>query len=244
MERGLVTLIGMSIAYLASFLGMGFAWWAWRRQGRGREAGRPMTPDEPIPAQPPIEGPLWTIVVPALLFAASRCWRRTCFTVASREDGAAMSRSPTAGARRGSRTCCLFAAGGIAAARRRTDPARHVDPFIGTGGHGHTYPGATLPFGMVQLSPDTRLEGWDGCSGYHFTDDVVYGFSHTHLSGTGISDYGDILFMPVTGKAAAGRGYGLDPRISGTPRASTSEASEPSPAGMRSPCRTTGSRSS
>ncbi|MFH2096193.1 MAG: GH92 family glycosyl hydrolase [Bacteroidota bacterium] len=74
-----------------------------------------------------------------------------------------------------------------------------VDPFIGTGGHGHTYPGASIPFGMVQLSPDTRLEGWDGCSGYHYSDDTIYGFSHTHLSGTGCSDYGDILFMPVTG---------------------------------------------
>jgi putative alpha-1,2-mannosidase len=73
-----------------------------------------------------------------------------------------------------------------------------VDPFIGTGGHGHTYPGATLPFGMVQLSPDTRLTGWDGCSGYHYSDDILYGFSHTHLSGTGISDYGDILFLPMT----------------------------------------------
>jgi predicted alpha-1,2-mannosidase len=76
-----------------------------------------------------------------------------------------------------------------------------VDPFIGTGGHGHTYPGATVPFGMVQLSPDTRLSGWDGCSGYHFSDDVVYGFSHTHLSGTGVSDYGDALFMPGVGQA-------------------------------------------
>jgi len=77
--------------------------------------------------------------------------------------------------------------------------AQYVNPFIGTGGHGHTYPGATVPFGMVQLSPDTRLEGWDGCSGYHNTDSVVYGFSHTHLSGTGIPDYGDILMMPTTG---------------------------------------------
>jgi predicted alpha-1,2-mannosidase len=83
------------------------------------------------------------------------------------------------------------------------EPASLVDavnPFIGTGGHGHTYPGASVPFGMVQLSPDTRLTGWDGCSGYHYTDDVVYGFSHTHLSGTGVSDYGDILFMPVSGE--------------------------------------------
>ncbi len=75
----------------------------------------------------------------------------------------------------------------------------YVNPFIGTGGHGHTYPGATVPFGMVQLSPDTRLEGWDGCSAYHASDSVIYGFSHTHLSGTGCSDYGDILVMPVTG---------------------------------------------
>ncbi len=74
-----------------------------------------------------------------------------------------------------------------------------VNPFIGTGGHGHTYPGATLPHGMVQLSPDTRLEGWDGCSGYHYSDSFIYGFSHTHLSGTGCSDYGDILLIPGNG---------------------------------------------
>ena len=72
-----------------------------------------------------------------------------------------------------------------------------VNPFIGTGGHGHTYPGATMPFGMMQLSPDTRLDGWDGCSGYHYSDNYIYGFSHTHLSGTGVSDYGDILLMPT-----------------------------------------------
>lgn len=72
----------------------------------------------------------------------------------------------------------------------------YVNPFIGTGGHGHTYPGATMPYGMMQLSPDTRLDGWDGCSGYHYSDSLVYGFSHTHLSGTGVSDYGDILLMP------------------------------------------------
>lgn len=77
---------------------------------------------------------------------------------------------------------------------------QYVDPFIGTGGHGHTYPGAVLPHGMVQLSPDTRLDGWDGCSGYHFSDDYIYGFTHTHLSGTGCSDYGDILLMPMNGE--------------------------------------------
>ena len=69
----------------------------------------------------------------------------------------------------------------------------YVNVFIGTGGHGHTYPGATLPHGMVQLSPDTRLFGWDGCSGYYYADSSIIGFSHTHLSGTGIGDYGDIL---------------------------------------------------
>ncbi len=74
-----------------------------------------------------------------------------------------------------------------------------VNPFIGTGGHGHTYPGAVMPFGMVQLSPDTRLEGWDGCSGYHNSDSIIYGFSHTHLSGTGVSDYGDVLISPSSG---------------------------------------------
>jgi len=79
------------------------------------------------------------------------------------------------------------------------DLTRYVDPFIGTGGHGHTFPGPTLPFGMVQLSPDTRLTGWDSCSGYHYSDNRIYGFSHTHLSGTGIPDYGDILLMPRIG---------------------------------------------
>src|SRR5476649_35282 len=85
-------------------------------------------------------------------------------------------------------------------AQKKIDYTKFVDPFIGTGGHGHTYPGAVVPFGMVQVSPDTRLTGWDGCSGYYYTDTVVYGFSHTHLSGTGIADYCDILFMPTTGE--------------------------------------------
>src|ERR1043165_4135960 len=83
---------------------------------------------------------------------------------------------------------------------QQQDLTRYVDPFIGTGGHGHTFPGAMRPFGMVQLSPDTRLTGWDGCSGYHYSDSIIYGFSHTHLSGTGISDYGDILLMPTVGE--------------------------------------------
>ena len=78
--------------------------------------------------------------------------------------------------------------------------SRFVNPFIGTGGHGHTFPGAVMPFGMVQLSPDTRIDGsWDGCSGYHYSDSVIYGFSHTHLSGTGCSDWGDVMLMPMIG---------------------------------------------
>lgn len=72
----------------------------------------------------------------------------------------------------------------------------YVNPMVGTDAHGHTFPGAIVPFGAVQLSPDTRLDGWDGCSAYHYTDSVIYGFSHTHLSGTGCSDYGDILIVP------------------------------------------------
>ena len=80
-----------------------------------------------------------------------------------------------------------------------TPQSQYVNPFIGTAEHGHTFPGAIVPFGAVQLSPDTRLEGWDGCSGYHYSDNRIYGFSHTHLSGTGCSDYGDILVMPFAG---------------------------------------------
>jgi predicted alpha-1,2-mannosidase len=85
----------------------------------------------------------------------------------------------------------------ISVAKKDRALIEYVNPFIGTGGHGHTYPGATMPFGMMQLSPDTRLDGWDGCSGYHYSDKEIYGFSHTHLSGTGVSDYGDILLMPT-----------------------------------------------
>ena len=85
----------------------------------------------------------------------------------------------------------------ISSAQKDRQLIDYVNPFIGTGGHGHTYPGATMPFGMMQLSPDTRLDGWDGCSGYHYSDNEIFGFSHTHLSGTGVSDYGDILLMPT-----------------------------------------------
>ena len=83
--------------------------------------------------------------------------------------------------------------------QKHKQPVDYITPFIGTGGHGHTYPGAVVPFGMVQLSPDTRKDSWDGCSGYHYSDSIIFGFSHTHLSGTGVGDYGDIRFMPTLG---------------------------------------------
>ena len=75
---------------------------------------------------------------------------------------------------------------------------KFVDPFLGTGGHGHVYPGAVVPFGMVQLSPDNGDEGWDWCSGYHYTSKTIAGFSHMHLSGTGIGDWCDISVLPLT----------------------------------------------
>tara|TARA_B100000809_G_scaffold54191_1_gene49766 strand:- start:9977 stop:12265 length:2289 start_codon:yes stop_codon:yes gene_type:complete len=91
------------------------------------------------------------------------------------------------------------------------DNTTYVNPFIGTGGHGHTFPGALVPNGMVQLSPDTRTDGWDACGGYHYTDNSIRGFSHTHLSGTGIGDLGDFLFMPFTGEAKLQPGTPEDP---------------------------------
>ncbi|MBK9415788.1 MAG: GH92 family glycosyl hydrolase [Flavobacteriales bacterium] len=105
----------------------------------------------------------------------------------------------------------MFCATATAAVKAQVNTARDnstsiardlVNPFIGTGGHGHTFPGACVPNGMVQLSPDTRPDGymdWDGCGGYHYSDSVIYGFSHTHLSGTGVADLCDVLITPVAG---------------------------------------------
>lgn len=89
--------------------------------------------------------------------------------------------------------------------------AQSVNCFIGTGGHGHTYPGATVPFGMVQLSPDTSNRGWDSCSGYHQQDGSIMGFSHTHLSGTGCADMLDVLVVPASGKVKLQPGSLDDP---------------------------------
>ena len=104
---------------------------------------------------------------------------------------------------------CLLAA--HASAQPTEKLTAFVNPFIGTGGHGHTYPGPSLPFGMIQPGPDTRLTGWDGCSGYHYSDSRVYGFSHTHLSGTGIPDYTDVLLMPMTGEPRLNNGVDGQP---------------------------------
>lgn len=86
-----------------------------------------------------------------------------------------------------------------------------VNPFIGTATVGHTYPAATLPFGMVQVGPDTGNKGWDWCSGYHSQDSSIIGFSHTHLSGTGASDMGDILLMPVVSEPVFDAGHKENP---------------------------------
>jgi predicted alpha-1,2-mannosidase len=88
------------------------------------------------------------------------------------------------------------------------DNARFVDPFIGTAAHGHTFPGAVMPFGMVQLSPDNGRNGWDWCSGYHYSDSIIVGFSHKHLSGTGIGDLADILLMPSSESMEQGEYHG------------------------------------
>ena len=105
----------------------------------------------------------------------------------------------------------LLAAAAIAMAacstpKAEADYASFVNPKIGTGGHGHVFVGANVPFGFVQLGPTSIPQSWDWCSGYHDSDNTVIGFSHTHLSGTGIGDLFDITVMPVTGPTTPGRG--------------------------------------
>lgn len=108
----------------------------------------------------------------------------------------------------------LFAVLAFAGCAENLAPVDYVDPLIGTGFHGHTYPGATMPYGMVQLSPDTRVGGWDACSGYHYSDNTILGFSHTHLSGTGCADLSDILFYPSVNEVKATDGvYDCTPHI-------------------------------
>ncbi len=107
-------------------------------------------------------------------------------------------------------TLFLLLSNSLARAQQQ-DFTKYVDPMIGTGGHGHVIPGATMPFGMVQLSPDEQTTGWDWCSGYNYSSKTIMGFSHTHLSGTGAMDYGDILFMPTVGRIRVVPGSVEDP---------------------------------
>ena len=104
----------------------------------------------------------------------------------------------------------LFAAAAVLLAACSTpqaeDYAAYVNPKIGTGGHGHVFVGANVPFGFVQLGPTSIPQSWDWCSGYHDSDNTVIGFSHTHLSGTGIGDLFDVTVMPVIGLTTAERG--------------------------------------
>lgn len=88
----------------------------------------------------------------------------------------------------------------------KTDYTVYVDPYIGSGEHGHVFVGANVPFGAIQAGPQNIHKGWDWCSGYHYSDSVIIGFSHTHLSGTGCADLGDILLMPYTGEVRTARG--------------------------------------
>ncbi|WP_460539296.1 GH92 family glycosyl hydrolase [Echinicola sediminis] len=83
---------------------------------------------------------------------------------------------------------------------------QYVNPYIGSGGHGHVFVGANVPFGGVQLGPTNLTEGWDWCSGYHYSDSTIIGFAHTHLSGTGIGDLGDVLVMPLVGETMVTKG--------------------------------------
>ncbi|MGI4735345.1 MAG: GH92 family glycosyl hydrolase [Janthinobacterium lividum] len=100
----------------------------------------------------------------------------------------------------------LLLAGGKAAQAQAPRLTSYVDPLIGTGGHGHVFIGANVPFGAVQLGPQNIFKGWDWCSGYHYSDSLLIGFSHTHLSGTGGSDLGDVLIMPYTGALKTDKG--------------------------------------
>ena len=92
--------------------------------------------------------------------------------------------------------------------------SQYVNPIIGSGGHGHVFVGANVPFSAVQLGPNNVPQGWDWCSGYHYSDHVIMGFSHNHLSGTGCADLGDIMLMPYSGKLRTSQGRDIIPGVS------------------------------
>jgi predicted alpha-1,2-mannosidase len=113
--------------------------------------------------------------------------------------------------------------GAGSASAGEADQLKFVKIAIGTGGHGHTYPGATVPFGAVQLGPDTGASDWDHCSGYHYNDRAILGFSHTHLSGTGCIDMLDVLLMPATDDFTFDPAAGSDAKTSYRARFSHSD---------------------
>lgn len=92
----------------------------------------------------------------------------------------------------------------------QTNLSQYVDPIIGSAGHGHVFVGANVPFGAVQLGPTNIFEGWDWCSGYNYSSNTIVGFTHTHLSGTGIGDLNDVLIMPATGAVQLNKGTKAD----------------------------------
>lgn len=106
----------------------------------------------------------------------------------------------------------------------QTDYTKYVDPHIGSGGHGHVFVGANVPFGAMQLGPNNIYSGWDWCSGYHYSDNVITGFSHNHLSGTGCSDLGDVAFMPYQGDERTA--IATREKIEGTASSTFSHANE------------------
>ena len=110
--------------------------------------------------------------------------------------------------------CAATTALAIVACSGSEDYVSKVDPYIGSGGHGHVFVGANVPNGMIQVGPQNIHKGWDWCSGYHYSDSIVIGFTHTHLNGTGCADLGDILLMPYTGDVRTSRGSQED--ISGS----------------------------
>ena len=103
-------------------------------------------------------------------------------------------------------TAMLIAMAACSSPEEGLRPVDYVDPFIGSGGHGHVFVGACVPFGAVQIGPNNINKGWDWCSGYHYSDSLIIGFSNLHLSGTGIGDLGDVLIMPYTGEVRLNKG--------------------------------------
>lgn len=120
----------------------------------------------------------------------------------------------------------------VSCSQKHTDYLDYVDPMIGTDAHGHTFPGATVPFGMVQVSPSNDWKGWDWCSGYHYSDSILKGFAHTHVSGAGLSGLGDILLMPTVGKVILNSGN--DKNVDNSYRSRFSHDNEEASAGYYS----------